>query len=304
MKELTEKRRKFAEYKWEFLRRNPKYIDEWEELQEQIEQSYGAQRPPTGEPTEEEIDFCMKWEILNPLSPHNSLHEMVKSFGEVSKHEPLERRGSIELEKMQFYNLIDPLWMLRKLPVSFIGGWEYEYDDDTDTVHAFISDKLSKAGLLELEIDLNYSKKRLMDELKSVIDEWKEIYETDYKRKLFAEFHKLKETQNRLPRVEKFKDFDVDLNEGLIPDMDSKEDFEKFYKQKVKERQKQYRTKYHFDNFNIYLQVWDLREEEKLSWREIATKLFPRDPNGVQTARNHYRAACEIIEKGVEMYVK
>ena len=33
-KELTEKEHKFAKYRWEFLRRNPKYIKEWEELQD------------------------------------------------------------------------------------------------------------------------------------------------------------------------------------------------------------------------------------------------------------------------------
>lgn len=291
MKELTEKEKRLAKYRWEFLRRNSNYINKWEELQKEMEQIYGPHgypRPPEGELTAEEAAFTLEWGIRKPLDPHNSFDEIV------SKHEALEKCHDL---------LFDPTGSQGKRPVSPVDGWEPKYDGEV--FHSFIiSDKLSKTGLLEVQIDLKYSKKKLMDELKSLIDEWKKLYERDYKRRLFAQFHNLKETQNPLPTVEEDKDFDVDLNEELIGNMGSKEDFEKFYKQKVKERQKEYRTKYHVDNFNVYLQVWDLKEKENLSWNKIATELFPGYSNGVQTARNHWNAAHDIIKNGIELYVR
>ena len=61
-----------------------------------------------------------------------------------------------------------------------------------------------------------------------------------------------------------------------------------------------YKKKYHFDNFDEYLKVYDLREKD-VSWAKITSKL---GLNSVQTARNHYKAACEMINKGVDLYVK
>jgi len=69
---------------------------------------------------------------------------------------------------------------------------------------------------------------------------------------------------------------------------------------RLKERKTEYEKKYHFDNFDLYLQVYDLRQEGK-SWSAITSDL---NLNSVQTARNHFNAAREIIEKGVELYVK
>lgn len=54
--------------------------------------------------------------------------------------------------------------------------------------------------------------------------------------------------------------------------------------------------KLHYDNFDDYLKVYDLRQEGK-PWAEIKEAL---DLNSVQTARNHYSAACERIENGLD----
>ena len=69
---------------------------------------------------------------------------------------------------------------------------------------------------------------------------------------------------------------------------------------RLKERKTEYEKKYHFDNFDLYLQVYDLKQEG-ISWAKIKSTL---DLNSAQTARNHHNAACELIEKGIELYVK
>ena len=121
-----------------------------------------------------------------------------------------------------------------------------------------------------------------MDELKERMGGWKSDYEKEYKEWLSEQYYK-KDNQPLAKKNER-----------------KRKDFESFYKQKIIERQKPYKTKYHFDNFDKYLQVYDLKKEGK-SWAKIASTL---NLNSDQTARNHYNAACEIIEKGVEIYVK
>jgi hypothetical protein len=57
-------------------------------------------------------------------------------------------------------------------------------------------------------------------------------------------------------------------------------------------------TKLHYDNFDDYLKVYDLRQEGK-SWSKTKELL---NLNSVQSARNYYRAACERIEKGLDTH--
>jgi len=68
----------------------------------------------------------------------------------------------------------------------------------------------------------------------------------------------------------------------------------------LKERKEKYEKKYHFDNYDLYIQVYDLKQEG-MSYSQIASKL---NLNSWQTSRNHYKAARELIEKGIELYVK
>ena len=110
-----------------------------------------------------------------------------------------------------------------------------------------------KTGLIDIQIDLNYSKNRLMEEIEALVDNLKKSHD-----------EKLKQIGNR---------------------------------------REEYKRKYHFDNFNIYLQVWDLREKERLKWSDIGNKLFPDMENKVQTARNYHKAASMLIEKGIDLYV-
>jgi hypothetical protein len=134
-----------------------------------------------------------------------------------------------------------------------LDGWQHEADYEPDLGDVVflrgLSKRLIEKGLLKIEIDLNYSKNRLIKEFKVLIDEWKERYENEQTSSLLKE---------------------------------------------------KYEKKYHFDNFDLYLQVYDLKQEGK-SWAKITKEL---NLNSVQTARNHYKAALELIDKGIDLYVK
>ena len=121
-----------------------------------------------------------------------------------------------------------------------------------------------------------------MNDFKALIDKLKLLYENDLMKQLYM----------------KFLD-DRNINSFNI-NKDLTIEFERIYKKELKRRKKVYEQKLHFDNFDLYLQVYDLKQEGK-SWAKITEEL---NLNSVQTARNHYNAACELIEKGIDLYVK
>jgi len=250
---------KYVKYKWEFLRRNPKYIDDWEKLQNILEHKYKDWYPPFGK-IPEEYDFCKKWKIWNPFPPENSYDDIIRigrgiKVNENGSFEDIDAKttedilkGEFDLKKMM-YNDMFPEFLLNR-PFTFIDGWDYEHDGDF--LHRHVSDHLTKTGELTVKIDLNYSKKRLIDDFKILINGWKFLYE------------------------------------------------DSLSKPELKKRNKKYGKKFHFDNFDLYLQVYDLKQEG-MSWAKIKSTL---NLNSAQTGRNHHKAASELIEKGVELYVK
>ena len=68
----------YTKYKWEFLRRNRGYIEDWERLQNVLENKYGNFAPPDGRYTKEETMFCFKWKIGNHFNPDTSYDEWIK----------------------------------------------------------------------------------------------------------------------------------------------------------------------------------------------------------------------------------
>jgi len=251
---------KYVKYKWEFLRRNPKYIDDWDKLQNILEHKYEDWYPPYGK-TPEEVEFCKRWEIWNPFPPENSYDDIVRIGGGVRQKEnstfedidagtveEMLVKGGFDLKRMMCDSMFPEFLPGRTFTI--MDGWDYDHDGDF-LLHR-VSDHLTNTGELTVKINLNYSKKRLADDFKTLINGWKILYE------------------NSLSGYE------------------------------LKERKTKYQKKFHFDNFDLYLQVYDLRQEG-MSWAKIKSTL---DLNSVQTGRNHYNAACELIEKGVELYVK
>lgn len=60
------------------------------------------------------------------------------------------------------------------------------------------------------------------------------------------------------------------------------------------------RPKPHWEEYKKYLQVWDLREEKK-SWREIASQVFPDDEDmdsAIRKVRHLWGQANKMINKG------
>ena len=324
MSDLPEYVKRYTKYKWEFLRRNPEYRKEWEKLQSTVKKIYDEcpSFDPPGGITREEIDFCKKWNIFSPLCPDKSFYEKTKGVSNVVGMEingklildekarneldekRLKRSGNFIIEKVPDHEAIkmDGLPMLEEFmfkqlylpeeisgrPIRVQDGWDYK-GNPNGTFHKYVSKKVGVTGRIEIEVDLNYSKKRLMEEFKGFINEWKKYYEKSFKSHL--EKRLCEEKGGPLDYVRK------EVNGEIILEFP---EFERTYKQELKKIRQRYRKKYHFDNFDQYLHVYDLKAEGK-SWKEITELLGLND---IQTARNHYKAACEVIAKGIELYVK
>jgi hypothetical protein len=278
----------YTKYKWEFLRRNRNYIEDWERLQNVLENKYGDWAPPDGRYLKEEAMFCLEWKIATPLRPDTSYDEWIKfshlpddndesyDINSAPGEEVLVK--GLDLHRLMF-DWLNPELLLG-LPMRIVDGWEYDHDGDM--WHRYVSDKIGETGKLTVEIDLKFSKSRLNKDFKILLNEWKMLYEDAYKKRLYRDFCKKRDIHS------------FPIEENLM------KEFEKIYKQKFKKRNQKYEKKYHFENFDDYLNVYDLRKEG-VSWKKIASNL---GLNSIQTARNHYKSACEIIDKGVEFYVK
>jgi hypothetical protein len=133
--------RQYARYRWEFLRRNPEYIKDFENLQKKIEKS--GFYPPNG-PHLEEAAFCDKWRVTVPLSPY---------FG-------FNRKGNA--------------------PLPFPVSWEDDmyaqvetlFFEDGDWPPVLIYGKgLDDKNGLTVRIDLRYSKNEILKELGAILKE-------------------------------------------------------------------------------------------------------------------------------------
>ncbi len=272
MTSLTDYQIQHTKYKWEFLRRKPDYIKDWEKLQDVLGNKYGDRGPPDERYSTEETMFCLEWQIAHPLSPDKSYDDIDFTPGEEVL---VKERG---LDRLMF-EWLNPEFLF-DLPIRIVDGWAYA--GDYDKLHRYVSDKIGETGKLNVEIDLNFSKSRLTKEFKILLDKWKMLYEDAYKKKLYR----------NLCKERNIHSFPIDKN--LM------KEFEKIYRPKLKKRNQKYEKKYHFDNFDDYLKVYDLRNK-RITWAKITSEL---KLNSIQTARNHYKAACEIIDKGIDLYVK
>ena len=108
-------------------------------------------------------------------------------------------------------------------------------------------DYISKNHGIGLWIDLRFSRNRLRDEFRNIIN-------------YMTELHKMA-CEKRGIRYER-------------PEM----------------------RRYHYENFDMYLKVYDLKKAGK-SWNKIKAMLNFSD---IQTARNHYEAAKNLIRRGID----
>jgi len=312
--ELPEFFRKYAKFKWELLRRNAKYIEEWEQLQKIVKGKYGESVTRGIVSTEkiigilpnelgisavdlipdalpEDRAFCTKWKIGFPIPPNMSWDEInspitkyiINNEGHHEDTTPEQIFSDMGintqdmLERMNF-DVLNP-WFLQDRPIIAKGALESKISGIV--MGQRFSKEFAKHGKLNFVINLNYSNRRLLEEFKFAIAEWKELYDKAYKLMLLEKSGE-----------EKTNIYKNTINEELEKKFDYK------YKQELKKRNKKYEQKYHFDNFDDYLKVYDLRKQG-VSWSKIKLKL---GLNSVQTARNHFKSACDLIAKVLELY--
>ena len=348
----------YIKYKWEFLIRNQKYIEEWERMKKSCLEKDENWDPWKVTQTDEELNFCKKWNIRYPVSPTLNYKECIQKAEEdwertqkyLKYREEWERlkksclekdenwdpmkvpqtdeelnfckkwnirnpvdpiliyKGSIQVRKLEAadsdspsyypvhgrfgtHHLLSKIFLpsqFSQMPLTPIDTYTYEIEGGTDID---LSDKILRDGLLKIQANLNYSKNRLLKEFKSLISKWKQIYEDAYRNNLYSDMQ-----DENLNETSKIADKEERARQDVIFD----KKFEKVYRQKLNSRKKMYEPKYHFDNFDIYLQVYDLRQKGK-SWQEITSSL---NLNSIQTARNHCNAARKIIKEGIDLYVK
>jgi hypothetical protein len=146
----------FARYKWEFLRRNPDYIKEWEELYSTPKLKYDIKRL-NKELTHDEIGFSIDWEIMFPANPKLSYNELVASLHDSN---------------------YDWAYMFPELMSGFS-------DNSITTIPNYIeaTKDILKSGKVKIELDLSYPKTELLKNLGSLIDEWKHLYKKLQKNK-------------------------------------------------------------------------------------------------------------------------
>lgn len=275
------------------MRRNEQYIADWQELQKILEERYEDYWIGDVDMPKEVMEFCLKWNISEPIHPDMSYDDFTDGFieehggerkREISKKDPfwlpVEESGFIasvyplDVHRIMFNRLRVPLDLFA--PIAVLDGYTPEHE--RDGIRLVPSDNLEKQGRMKIEINLNYSKTRLANEFKTIIDQWKTIYENLQKRMSFDNFCK---------------------ERGLYSfplDKDTMAEYETSYKEELKKRGSKFKQKHHFENFDLYLAVFDLKKQGK-SYNQIVKELGLHSKD---TAINHYKAASRLIEKGID----
>jgi hypothetical protein len=213
--------------------------------------------------------FCNKWQIKAPMNPQISYDEIIKLLVEKGWEEKnIHRRlydlmtlsenhpvimGKFQFETSHFSGAEG--FILTNLMVTI----DLEYADEM---------KASDEGKLPITINLNFSKRRIMQELDILVTEWKR----NYKRWAGSII--------------------------LRSDEDDPIEKAKTRQEKWLNDRKKYSPTYYFDNYDDYLRVWDLKDQG-YSYAKIADKL---DLNSRDTARNYLKKANELIEQGIGWY--
>jgi hypothetical protein len=269
---LTKELIEFTRFKWEFLRRNPEYISD--------QQAMAAYKKEGGKAPK--ICFLSKYGIRAVINPEESFNDWSEAgelyeicsylnpYSLVSPIEIVDGWDSNGWDKQEIKEMLE-LWE-NPSPFTPKKDWGLPYPP---------SEEFTKTGVLTAKLDLTSPKKRLLKNFSSLVDEWKDIYECFQKHRAYLKFCEEKGISATPIRKKTIKEFEASYGESSKKKGDKK--------------------KLHFENFDLYLRVWDMREKEKMSWSKIASTL---QLNSVQTARNHYQAACRLIKEGIDAYVK
>ena len=150
--------------------------------------------------TREEPDFCTKWKIARPLRPYDSYDEVGKKCSDFdfAISPDFEMPYRIHVQKRPtdlhslMYDLLYPEWMYRHTEMpsrSLTRSLEStHYYDGVGTMHCFVHEQFAEDGKLNIQIDLNYSKNRLVKDFKFLVDEMKNLYGEAHRGILYREF--------------------------------------------------------------------------------------------------------------------
>ena len=141
MKTLTDYQIKYTKYKWEFLRGNHNYIEDWEKLQDSFLMIEDL------EMKKEIGEFCHKWKLGDHLNPNMSYDDYIKFsfFHEDDDDLNLATDRSVLMKGLDLHRLmydwLNPEIVLDR-PVTILDGWAYEHDGET--IHQYVSDKIGE----------------------------------------------------------------------------------------------------------------------------------------------------------------
>lgn len=296
---LTEDREKFAKYRWEFMRRNPGYQQDWHELEQILE---GVERRTAeDEPCRAEARFSEKWGIGEIRGYTQLLFDPAKKFEELLSELPFDNP---EATKMLRHDVLFPFSQYRQ-PITEISIDESERYETNVEKRLREAVSIDREGFLTIQVDLNYSEKRLKEDFEKLLKEKKQMYEEQ--KNVFATIDFLKS------KDPDFFDLGIEFEDpfrgmqNIIVDRGYAEEYREYMESKFTESEGYKIKPHHYDNFDLYLKVYDLRQQEK-TWAEIADLLGFSDPYNnkqrrIDKARNAYNSARKIIKDGIEPYI-
>ena len=300
MEELKNSDDEYVKFKWEFLRRNKKYINQWEELNRKFNTTNGKPTkkgrfdaffdkdgfvsdealkkllgkhcidPRSGE---EVVEFCKQWNISVAVQPdfsYKELHEVIASiftenFNDVNIvgiTAPTEAtiRGMISHPTLKKPIKIEDGYL--KKTISADGRWFYrDY-----------SEFFYKEGLLNMTINLNYSKYKILENFEKTINEYRKLFENanvNYTRYLaFKIGKKLGLTEKVKKGIKEDGSIHLKTTAKDLAELDKLEDSGEL--DELFEMHRNHPKKYHFKNFPLYLKVYDFRKSG-LSWSSQGT---------------------------------
>jgi hypothetical protein len=144
----------YVKYKWEFMRRNPEYIKEWEALYGDHTHEYDLKQlaESAREPTEDEKTFLARRWITLPVSPALSYDEFLECIEGTGYDESFlftELKGEFDEE---------PVSITRCMSIN-------------DAMK-----EVANTGNLTVKIDLSHPKSTLVTEFQLLLDKWMDIY--------------------------------------------------------------------------------------------------------------------------------
>jgi len=266
---LDEGMDKFLRYRWEFLRRNEDYQREWEEL-DRLLQEKGVRSRRNSEviyETPEESAFCEMWNINHPVFPYSSYDEYY----------------------FQALKLSNEYKNVRLDPIVSI----YDEHDSQALMEAY-----KNAPLSHLHWKLAPRKDYPIRELSGAdFYQYRDYDPTDITAKLYYEFIKSGKVRIEIDlyysklKIREYLEEYIDRSQDILKNQQGEEYIGK---------KRKYSKKAHFDNFDYYLAVYDLRRA-KTSWSKLEKFLHTngRETATFQTARDYHEAAKRLVKEGL-----